>query len=272
MKVVPKRMRQASETAAGRGGFFTEKTKKKQTEFLPQYMNVANDIIKRIFDGEYRPGAKLPSMRDLARKYGVSVQVVLSAFQGMQALHYIETRPKQGVYVSQDIRPARFYRIGVFITRQNPFAYGCVLYHLHACISQAGYNMIVGTDYDGGLSLKQWVSHKHNLDALVLLGTPREKDLERFKRIKIPYVFLAAKPNPKVDETKQPFLKTFTDWFLNTYIDQPATIRPAFLFDRSAESQDWTLYSNAMEYQPEEIYGYGKAPDGNLCVIRKKDA
>ena len=64
-----------------RGMFFTNEQKHVKTDFLPQYMLVANDIIKKIFDGEYRPASKLPSMRFLAKKYGVSVQVILSALQ-----------------------------------------------------------------------------------------------------------------------------------------------------------------------------------------------
>ena len=98
MKNVPKRLRQQQDNTAQRGLFFTEKARSDQSVFSPQYMTVANDIIKRIFDGEYRPASKLPSMRTLAKKYGVSVQVVLSALQGLQSLNYIESIPKKGVY------------------------------------------------------------------------------------------------------------------------------------------------------------------------------
>lgn len=132
MNAIPKRMRLMPDGHHGRGTLFVEKNRNARAEYSPRYMTVANDIIKRIFDGEYRPGSKLPSMRMLARRYGVSVQVILSAFQGLQALNYIESRPKQGVYVSTEIRSARFYRIGVFVTNQNPLAFGGILYPLYA--------------------------------------------------------------------------------------------------------------------------------------------
>ena len=57
--------------------------------------------------------------------------MILSAFQGLQALNYIESRPKQGVYVSTEIRSARFYRVGVFVMNQNPLAFSGILYPLY---------------------------------------------------------------------------------------------------------------------------------------------
>lgn len=268
MKPVPKRMRQTQGgNASMRGMFFTNEQKHVKTDFLPQYMLVANDIIKKIFDGEYRPASKLPSMRFLAKKYGVSVQVILSALQGLQALNYVESFPKRGVYVSADIQPARFYRIGVFMLNQNPFAYCGVLYPLYTTLEENGYTMIIGMNFDGGLNLKQWYSHKHNLDGLIVFGSPSAKEVEHFKKIKIPYIFMGTPHEKTVREELIPEGKMFCSWFVNEYITAPPENRPIYLFGFDPEKQ--TINDAWADYAPEHFYCAEKDDDGNIIGVKK---
>ncbi len=257
----PKRLRQAAESSAQRGMFFADRNRNgKQTDFSPQYMTVANDIIKRIFEGEYRPASKLPSMRDLAKKYGVSVQVILSAFQGLQSLNYVKSYPKKGVYVSADIRPARFYRIAVFVLNQNPMSYGGILYHLNTALEESGYCTIIGMNFDGNLSLRHWLSFKRNLDGLIILGTLTDKQDAQFKRIRIPYMMVASQIEKRVNPDYEAELNAFAKWFVDDYIDHPPESRPVYYFrgsDRTEEdlpsiSKEWDFY------QAEQIYAYGK--------------
>lgn len=268
MKPVPKRMRPNMEDGAvSRGMFFAEKNRYAKSEFSPQYMSVANDIIKRIFDGEYRPASKLPSMRMLAKKYGVSVQVVLSALQGLQALHYIESKPKCGVFVSTDIRPARFYRIGVFVLNQNPFAYGGLLYNLNNDLTKAGYSVIIGTNYDGGFRLKQWVAHKRNLDGLIVFGVPSPKEVDHFTRLHIPYILLSAPLTPMVGVSRPEVMSLFSGWFLSERLDKPAEMRPVFLFE-SGETGVHTPGAELDDYHAENIYGFERGADNTLAVVK----
>jgi len=232
-------------------------------------MIVANDIIKRIFDGEYRPGSKLPSMRTLAKRYGVSVQVILSAFQGLQSFNYIESRPKQGVYVSSDIRSARFYRVGVFVMNQNPLVFGGILYPLYNALEKAGYCMIMGMNFDNGLHLKQWISHKRNLDGLIILGTPTAKQLEQYKKIKIPYVYYNAPVTPVIGNDSDTAVAEFAKWFVNTYLDHAPEKRPVFLHKADPVAERNTKNGNLWtEYQPEVIYGFGTDADGKTIVMQ----
>ncbi|MBO5959206.1 MAG: GntR family transcriptional regulator, partial [Lentisphaeria bacterium] len=263
MKNVPKRLRQQSENVAQRGMFFTEKARSDQSVFSPQYMTVANDIIKRIFDGEYRPASKLPSMRTLAKKYGVSVQVVLSALQGLQSLHYIESIPKKGVYVSADIRPARFYRIAVFVLNLSPFAYGGILYPLNRALERAGYNMIIGMNFDGGLSLRHWLNYKRNLDGLIVIGTPTQKQVAQFNSIKLPYVLMDTPLMSDVEDADPEEMKAFTKWFIESYIDFPPEQRPLFRYKQDDPAADLQGYT---DYQPGRIYTTVRSENGELAV------
>ncbi len=254
----PKRMRQVAAGPAQRGMFFTDRVRNGsgQTDFSPQYMLVANDIIKRIFEGEYRPASKLPSMRTLAKKYGVSVQVILSALRGLQTMKYITSSPKKGVYVSADIRPQRFYRIAVFVLNQNPMSYGGILFYLNAALEEAGYNMIIGMNFDGGLSLRRWLSVKKNLDGLIILGTLTDKQEAQFRHIRIPYMMMASSIRKTVVPEYEPEIRAFAKWFVEEYIDHPPESRPVYFFrggDHSESvlpeiSKDWEAY------QAEQVY------------------
>ncbi len=263
----PKKLRHMANGAMTRGILSADNPRGQKSEFLPQYMVVAKDVIKMIYDGEFRPGAKLPSMRVLAKKYGVSVQVILSAFQWLSALHYIETRPKSGVFVSADVKPSRFYRIGVFVMNQNPFAYGGLLYDLNNELTAAGYTVIIGTNYDSGWRLKLWAAHKRNLDGCIIVGMPFSHELEQFKRITVPYMLLAANPDPRVGQYTPDSMRLFVKWFVDDVTTRPMEERPLFLYnpalDPALESEKpWE------EYQAVSRYGFQKTGD-KLEIIRK---
>ncbi|MEV4760888.1 winged helix-turn-helix domain-containing protein [Micromonospora sp. NPDC049559] len=61
---------------------------------------IAQDIRDRIASGEYGPGAKLPSLRELTARYGVSAEPVRSAILILQAEGLLEGRQGKGVYVT----------------------------------------------------------------------------------------------------------------------------------------------------------------------------
>ena len=69
---------------------------------MPQfysYMQVAEDLQQRIESGEFAPGAKLPSRRELVEHYGVSEPVIDRAMQVLRVLKLTETLPGIGVFV-----------------------------------------------------------------------------------------------------------------------------------------------------------------------------
>jgi DNA-binding GntR family transcriptional regulator len=57
-------------------------------------------ITARIRAGEFGPGDKLPSGRELCEEYGVSMMVVRMAVERLRAAHLIVSAPGSGYYVS----------------------------------------------------------------------------------------------------------------------------------------------------------------------------
>ena len=64
------------------------------------YRQIADQIAGLIRRGEYRPGARLPPERDLARKLGVSRPSVREALIALEVEGFVEVRIGSGVYVA----------------------------------------------------------------------------------------------------------------------------------------------------------------------------
>src|SRR3954469_18428883 len=63
------------------------------------YRQIADQIARLVERGEYRPGARLPPERDLARQLGVSRPSVREALIALEVEGYVEVRIGSGVYV-----------------------------------------------------------------------------------------------------------------------------------------------------------------------------
>lgn len=64
-----------------------------------RYRQLAAEIEKRIFDGTYQPGEKLPSLRRLHRQSDLSISTVYQAYQQLESSGFVESRPKSGYFV-----------------------------------------------------------------------------------------------------------------------------------------------------------------------------
>lgn len=71
--------------------------------------SLAHEIIQKIISGinkgEYKPGDKLPSTEELAKKYGVGRSSIREALLELQALGVILLKHGEGTYVSSLFRP-----------------------------------------------------------------------------------------------------------------------------------------------------------------------
>lgn len=65
----------------------------------PLSRRVADDLIDRIKQGEYRPGNALPPVHELMRVYGVGRNTVREAMQALMALGLVDVRPRRGATV-----------------------------------------------------------------------------------------------------------------------------------------------------------------------------
>ena len=69
------------------------------------YQSVAERIKKRIFDGVYQPGGRLPGERELAEELNVSRVTVREAEIALQAMGYIQIKTGSGAYVREHTDP-----------------------------------------------------------------------------------------------------------------------------------------------------------------------
>lgn len=83
-----------------------------------RYRALSREIERKILQGVYHPGEKLPSIRTLHRRLNVSISTVYKAFIDLEAMGLIEARPRSGYYVA----PVALGRIAApeFSTRDHP--------------------------------------------------------------------------------------------------------------------------------------------------------
>jgi GntR family transcriptional regulator len=64
-----------------------------------RYEEIADDLQKRITAGEFQPGSRLPSRRELIAHYEVTEPVIDRAMQILRIKEITETLPGVGVFV-----------------------------------------------------------------------------------------------------------------------------------------------------------------------------
>jgi DNA-binding transcriptional MocR family regulator len=67
------------------------------SDFL--YERVANDLAGVIHAGTFRPGERIPSVREMSRQRQVSITTVMQAYQLLEDRGLIEVRPQSGYFV-----------------------------------------------------------------------------------------------------------------------------------------------------------------------------
>ena len=71
------------------------------TETRKLYRQVADSILASIKHGDYKPGSRLPSERDLAAAYKVSLPTVREAMIALEIRGRVEARHGSGIYITQ---------------------------------------------------------------------------------------------------------------------------------------------------------------------------
>jgi GntR family transcriptional regulator len=66
----------------------------------PAYVQVADDLRASIVSRTYRPGDRLPSGRDLARRYGVAPMTISHALDVLREEKLVEAYPGRGVFIA----------------------------------------------------------------------------------------------------------------------------------------------------------------------------
>lgn len=66
---------------------------------MKKYLSILSDLEQKMTEGHYRPGEKLPSVRDAAKEYGCSISTVLRAYSELEKRHAIYSISQSGYYV-----------------------------------------------------------------------------------------------------------------------------------------------------------------------------
>lgn len=74
-----------------------------RTERCPLYLQVVNEVIKRITAGVIPMGYKLPGGRKMADSLGLSRKTVMLAYEELEAQGWLEIKPNQGTFISSKI-------------------------------------------------------------------------------------------------------------------------------------------------------------------------
>ena len=77
------------------------KDQTEQDAFL--YEQVASELADLIRQGTFRPGERIPSVRQLSRQRKISITTVLQAYMVLENQGLIETRPQSGYYVREKL-------------------------------------------------------------------------------------------------------------------------------------------------------------------------
>ncbi len=73
----------------------------------PMYQQVIDQIVAKVFAGDWPPGTALPSIRELASESRISVITVKRAYQELERDGVIVTRQGKGSFVSESIDAPR---------------------------------------------------------------------------------------------------------------------------------------------------------------------
>jgi GntR family transcriptional regulator len=74
--------------------------KPKTNDPRPAYLQVADDLRASIADRTFKPGERLPSGRDLARRYGVAPMTISHALDVLRGEQLVEAYQGRGVFVT----------------------------------------------------------------------------------------------------------------------------------------------------------------------------
>ena len=69
-------------------------------ENLPLYVQIANQLLEAVRTGALSAGAKLPSVRAMARQQGVAQSTVVQAYHWLEDAQVIAARPRAGFFVA----------------------------------------------------------------------------------------------------------------------------------------------------------------------------
>jgi len=72
---------------------------------VPLYRQLVTQMVLAILSGDLKPGEKLPSTRELARRFAIHPNTISAGYRELEREGWTETRHGSGVYVRQQTKP-----------------------------------------------------------------------------------------------------------------------------------------------------------------------
>ena len=73
-------------------------------DYKPVYLQIVEEMKRKIVSGSLSPGEKLPSIRDVALEFKVNPNTVQRSFRELEINQLIETRRGIGSFVAEDTK------------------------------------------------------------------------------------------------------------------------------------------------------------------------
>lgn len=172
----------------------------KKSSFIPRYQRIYNDLKKKILDGTYPEGARLPIEHDLCVEYGVERITVRKSLELLVQDGLIVKRAGVGSFVqssapAQDV-PAPTSNTLLFVMhcntndiRSNPSAFNSMLFFAadRAC-KAFGYSLVYAGINAGENILS--IIQRYNASGVFLVSTPPAETADALVAHKIPCICL----------------------------------------------------------------------------------
>ena len=89
---------------------------------MKRYEKLAEDLTTQIERGVYRPGERIPSVRQASSQHRLSITTVLRAYVILESRGLIESRPQSGYFVKARTLPSATLVNGVLTIEGGPDA------------------------------------------------------------------------------------------------------------------------------------------------------
>jgi len=231
----------------------------------PQSQQIVDYLKNAIRQGRVRPGDRLESIRDLAVRFGVGRQVVLSAFQKLQQEDLVETQVGRGTFVRHSAL-ARNGKLNVaFCVRKSGLAWFFNRNVFLGCAVKAeekGINLTIAPG-DAESSPVSWCI-EHGMDGLLVTGQVDDSLVRELNHSGLPYLVIGTydlkEPANVLTSNSDGTGKAIREAFERFEIRRPGVIAgdPAFHSTRNLlERITDTVRARGIEIPSEYLYAAG---------------
>lgn len=166
-----------------------------------KYIHLFEELKRRILQGEYQNGQRLPGENEMAGEFSMSRQTVRQALSLLEQEGFIQRRQGSGTYVRRvERRRERSWNVGVMATYISEYIFPSILRGIEGELSEEGFFPLLSATknrVDNERRILEDYMEKR-VDGLIVEGTksalpnPNLHLYEKLKEMGIPVVFSTA--------------------------------------------------------------------------------